>query len=87
MSWRQFDVHMEELKTVLRQNHDNLNEWDRALRRDECVVEDVVSSVKNIDKNWPDKQYNLMKVLFIKYDTFLRIDGNRESWESRSIRP
>lgn len=63
-TWRQFDIHMLELKTVLREDHTALNVLDRALKQDQCNSEEVALTVKNIAKYLPDKHHdNINKVI------------------------
>lgn len=62
LAWRNFDMHMLELRTVLREDHTALNVLDQALKQEEYVG-DVASTFQNIAKYLPDKHHdNLMKV-------------------------
>lgn len=65
LAWRNFDMHMLELKTVLREDHTALNVLDKALKHEEYVG-NVASTVQNIVKYLPDKHHeNLIKVMFL----------------------
>ncbi len=68
LTWRQFDMHMIELKTVLREDHTALDVLDQALKQEESLAEDVTLTVQNIAKYLPDKRRDQsIKVIIISW--------------------